>query len=166
MRPIAALIALTLVLAPVAVACGDDDTDVSEEVGELTDDAQARAAAEGLRAALADNDTAVEEGLRSITAINQAIDSVPGDPEFTGVEDTTGDGLDDDGDVQVTVGEGRACVSIAEGEPGEATGTNRTGDDEPAGDDTTSDDTATDEDDGIGDSIDRLGEIDVTGGEC
>lgn len=152
-----ALIALVLALVSMAAACGDDDTDVGEEVGERTDEVQARAAAEALRVALADSDIAVEEGLRSITAVNEAIDSVPGDPEITGVEDTTGDGFDDDGDVQVTVGEAHACVRIAEGE---------TAVDGNGSRDEKTDDEATDDDDGIGDSADRLGEIDVSGGRC
>jgi hypothetical protein len=130
------------VFAPFLVACGDDDTDVGEEITETTDEAAARAAAEGLRTSLAGNDTAAEEGLRSITAINEAIDSVPGDPEFTGVEDTTGDGFIDDGDIEVMVGDSYACVSIPEDDPAE------------------------DEDNGVGETVDRAGEIDVSGGRC
>jgi hypothetical protein len=50
--------------------------------------------------------TAVDE-LESITS------DLPGDPEITGIEDTDGDGNDDDGALQITVDDASACVKVA-----------------------------------------------------
>lgn len=157
-RPLLTVLsALTLAAAPVAVACGDDDgdgistddvedsvEDLGEEVGETANQAQARTLAEQIRTFLANSDTAADEGLRSVTAIEEAIDSLPGDPDVTGVEDTSDDGLDDDGRIQVNVSDSAACVILPE-----------------ADDDSTQ--TESDDEGGV---TDRLGEIDVEGGEC
>jgi hypothetical protein len=148
------LSALSLAAAPVAIACGDDDSgidtdevqesveDVAEEAGETADEAQARATAEALRAALANSDIGADEGLRSIDAIEEAIDSLPGDPDISGVEDGSGDGMDDDGRVQVDVDDAAACMIIPD-----------------AADDST-------QDDGDDGTTERMGDIDVEGGEC
>lgn len=155
-RPVLTVLsALSLAVAPVAIACGDDDDggidtdevqesveDFGEDAGETANEAQARATAEALRAALANSDTAADEGLRSIDAIEEAIDSLPGDPDITEVEDGTGDGMDDDGRVQVNVSDSAACMIIP---------------------DTADDSTQDDGDDG---TTERMGDIDVEGGEC
>ena len=133
-RLLAPAFALTLLLG--ASACSDDTndkvsdaadsvgSDVSDAAGDIREDAEdgagavgARTQAEALRASLKGNDTADAEGVRSVAAINEAAADLPGDVEVTGVDDADGDGLDDDGRVQVDQGDQSACVILpAEGE--------------------------------------------------
>jgi hypothetical protein len=133
-RLLAPAFALTLLLG--ASACSDDTndkvsdaadsvgSDVSDAAGDIREDAEdgagsvgARTQAEALRASLKGNDTADAEGVRSVAAINEAATDLPGDVEVTGVDDADGDGLDDDGRVQVDQGDQSACVILpAEGE--------------------------------------------------
>ena len=99
----------------------DEVKDKAGEVGDAVDtkadEAAARAAAEELRNRVKANDTANEEGARSIAAIEESAKDLTGDPEVSGIEDSDDDGLDDDGKVQVDVGESSACVTLpAEGE--------------------------------------------------
>ncbi len=118
---VTALLAV-LALLPLATGCSSDTADdaksavesAKDDAAETVDDASARGQAEALRASLKGNDTADEEGVRSVAAIRQAAEDLPGDPEVTGVEDGDGDGLDDDGKVQITVGGSSACVSLPE----------------------------------------------------
>ena len=44
--------------------------------------------------------------------INDTIADLPGDADFTGVDDSDGDGKDDDGKVQANVNEHAACLRI------------------------------------------------------
>lgn len=102
----------------------DMASDVSEAAGDVADDLAggadavgARAQAEALRASLKGNDTANAEGVRSVAAIEQAAADLPGDVAISGVDDGDGDGLDDDGRVQVDQDGESACVILpAEGE--------------------------------------------------
>ena len=87
---------------------------VGDEVGTKADEAAARAAAEELRSRMKANDTANEEGVRSIAALNESAEDLTGDPDVTGIEDSDDDGLDDDGKVQVDVGESSACLTLPE----------------------------------------------------
>jgi hypothetical protein len=130
-RTLTLLATATLLFAPFAVACSSETADNARDtVDSATDDAAtaadqtaARVAAEALRASLKANDTADEEGIRSVAAIEEATADLPGNPEISGVEDSDGDGLDDDGQVQVTVDDEQACISLpAEGEDTEVTG--------------------------------------------
>jgi hypothetical protein len=118
-----AMIAVALFVLPVAAtACTQDDRDeardtaedVQDDVAEGIDTVGARSVAETFRLSMQNNDTAEREGMRSIDALEQARDDLPGDPEITGIEDTTGDGMDDDGEVEVTVGGETACVTLPE----------------------------------------------------
>lgn len=113
--------------AAVSEAQDDADevaSDVSESADSVVEDAEdgigaagARAQAEALRASLKGNDTANAEGVRSMTAIQEAAEDLPGDVEVSGVDDGDGDGLDDDGRVQVDQGDQSACLVLpAEGE--------------------------------------------------
>jgi hypothetical protein len=99
-----------------ADSAGDDLGDAAGDVREDVEDGAgvvgARAQAEALRASLKGNDTANAEGVRSVAAIEQAAADLPGDVEVSGVEDTDGDGLDDDGRVQVDQGDQSACVIL------------------------------------------------------
>ncbi|MEZ5139271.1 MAG: hypothetical protein R2702_06410 [Acidimicrobiales bacterium] len=117
-----ALLILLALLAPAVAACSSDTTDSAKETVEsakddaaqAADDTEVRAQAEALRVSLKANDTADEEGVRSVDAIDQAVEDLPGDPEVSGVDDGDGDGLDDDGKVQLTVGDSSACVTLPE----------------------------------------------------
>jgi len=116
---LATLLAVGLAFSPLA-SCSSETRDnakdtvksAKDDVAKGTDKAGARTAAEALRASLKGNDTADKEGVRSVKAINQAAKDLPGDATFTGVDDGTGDGLDDDGKVQVTVGSASACLTL------------------------------------------------------
>ena len=129
-RPLAFLAAGLLALAPLATACSSETADKAKDtVDSAADDAataadqtQARTTAEALRKSLKANATADEEGIRSVTAINEAAEDLPGDPEITGIDDTDADGLDDDGKVQVSFDEEHACLTLPEeGEDTEVT---------------------------------------------
>lgn len=129
-----ALLAAPLLLA--GTACSSDTKEKAQDAAESAaddasetgsslkdaaadkaDEAAARAAAEDLRVRLKANDTANAEGVRSMAAIQESSKDVVGDPTFQGIEDSDGDGLDDDGKVQVDVGSASACVTLpAEGE--------------------------------------------------
>ena len=111
-----------LFAAPLVAGCSSDTAEktkgaaesAGDDIAEGADTAQARTTAEALRASLKGNATADEEGIRSVTAIVEAAEDLPGDPEVTGVDDGDGDGLDDDGKVQVTVDEQQVCVVLPE----------------------------------------------------
>lgn len=130
-RFLAALALPALVVALLAGGCSDETADTArsaaesagddiregakeagDAVGDAADQAGAVAAAEDLRARIKANDTADEEGLRSVAAINESASDVVGSPTVSGVDDGDGDGLDDDGKVQVEVGGESACVTL------------------------------------------------------
>ena len=119
--------------APFATSCSSDTKDnagdtaeslkedaednaekAGDEIEETGDEAQARTAAEDLRARIKANDTANDEGARSVAAINESLEDVAGDPKLEGLEDGDGDGLDDDGKVQITVESSSACLTLPE----------------------------------------------------
>lgn len=87
---------------------------VREDAEDAAGDAGARTVAESLRAALAINDIAENDGYRSVKALQDAADDLPGDPQISGIEDADGDGFDDDGEVEVTVEDQAACLLIPE----------------------------------------------------
>ncbi len=118
---LATLLAVGLAFSPLASCSSDTRDKAGDAVDSAKDDAakaadtvQARTTAEALRASLKGNDTADKEGIRSVKAIQQAAEDLPGDPEVTGIEDGDGDGLDDDGKVQVTQDGKDACLSLPE----------------------------------------------------
>jgi hypothetical protein len=86
--------------------------ELGQELDDATADARARAAAEDLRLRIKANDAAEAQGARSVAAITESATDVVGDPEVAGVEDADGDGLDDDGKVQVNVEGASACVTL------------------------------------------------------
>lgn len=129
-RLLAAAFAATLVLS-LATACSDETqqsaretadnleedaktnaSQLGDDLDETTDEGLARAAAEELRARIKANETASTQGARSMTVIGESAVDLAGDPEVTGAADADGDGLDDDGKVQVDVGTGSACVTL------------------------------------------------------
>ncbi len=133
LRRIAPLLIASLVVAPFLASCSsetrdnaeetvesaqDDAAETAEDAGnelqETGDEAQARAAAEDLRARIKANDTANDEGPRSVAAIEESFEDVAGDPEISGLDDGDGDGLDDDGKVQIDVEDASACLTLPE----------------------------------------------------
>lgn len=82
------------------------------ELDETAAEAQARAAAEDLRARIKANDATSTAGPRSMAAITESAVDVVGDPEVVGATDADGDGLDDDGKVQVDVDGASACLTL------------------------------------------------------
>ena len=110
-------------------ACGDD-SGTSEQAGELIDEARkeareaadaveeagksasARAIAEAVRAALVVEDLEGDQNLRDVDVLREAVGDLPGDPQISGIEDSNGDGRDDDGQLEVVVNSERACLSL------------------------------------------------------
>lgn len=121
-RLLSIAVVAVLALLPVASGCSSDAADsaketldsANEELEKAGDKAGARVVAEAFRARLKFNDTADEQGLRSVDALTEVAGSLPGNPDISGIEDGDGDGMDDDGKVQVTAGDEQACVTIAE----------------------------------------------------
>lgn len=119
-RRIAATLAVLLVLT--AAGCSDDTKDkakdtvqsAKDDAAETVDQAKARTAAETFRTSLKNNDTAHDDGYRSMDAIEESGADLPAGAEMSGVEDGDGDGLDDDGNVQIDVDDESACVRIPE----------------------------------------------------
>lgn len=117
---------LTLVFAVVAVfllgACSDDTQDdvrqaaegVAEDADEFVDTSSAGGVATALQASIQADDRYEDEGPRSIAVVQENIDDLPGDPDIVGVTDDDGDGLDDDGLVEVRVDDSAACLSLGE----------------------------------------------------
>jgi hypothetical protein len=112
-----------VVVAAFATACDEDTRDeadeaverATEDVDEGVDDASARAGAEAFRASLKAQETDDDAGgVRQIDALEEAADDVPGSPDIAGIADDDGDGVDDDGRVEVRVGDQVACVELPE----------------------------------------------------
>ena len=113
-----------LALAGVAVlmlaGCSEETKDKAGEVGEsIKEDAKdnvgkgaAYVVAESFRSSLKANNAAMEEGLRSMAALEEVKEDLPGDPDISEIKDDDGDGLDDDGKVLITASDKMACVII------------------------------------------------------
>ena len=121
----------TLLIGALLGACGDDNGDsASEQVEQALQEARqqaqeaaealeqagetagARTVAEALRTALVVEDLEQTESLRDVDVLREAVDDLPGDPQVSGIEDGDGDGRDDDGQIEVIVGEERACLTL------------------------------------------------------
>jgi hypothetical protein len=86
-----------------------------DEAEEKAKQAGARASAEALRVSLKAQDSdAGTGGVRNIEVLREAADDLPGDVDVTGVSDGNGDGIDDDGLVEVSVDDEFACVTLPE----------------------------------------------------
>jgi hypothetical protein len=115
-RCVAVLVLNGLAVAALA-GCSDDTKDkvkrVASTVQENAGEAGAFALAEALRGALAAKDLPQGQTERTVSVINQVVSDLPGNPDFTGIKDTDGDGVDDDGKVQANLGDSAACLQIA-----------------------------------------------------
>ncbi|HEX6422582.1 MAG TPA: hypothetical protein VFZ79_03840 [Acidimicrobiales bacterium] len=115
------LAVVPLVMAVAVVGCGDDgdpddadSDDVVDRAEQVAEDVGAYAVAQSLRASLAGQDLDDDADRRNVDVLEDAVDDLPGDPEVSGIEDTTGDGRDDDGRVAVRVGDEEACLTVGE----------------------------------------------------
>lgn len=106
-----------------ATGCRDDDDgggpndtngDAEAAIEEPLEELGARAAAETVRANLRTRDLDEGDNLRDISVLEAAVEDLPGSPEASGLEDTSGDGQDDDGLVEIRVGNESACLSVGE----------------------------------------------------
>ena len=96
-------------------ACSDSNgKNAREQVEDAVGGATARAAGESMRVALEAQDMKNGETLRSVTVLQENANDVPGDPTVTGITDTDGDGKDDDGKVELKVGDKSACVTVTD----------------------------------------------------
>jgi hypothetical protein len=90
-----------------AVAC-----DEAEETAKQTG---ARTSAEAFRVSVKAQDTEGDPGgVRNIQVLREAADDLPGGPRVLGIDDSNGDGIDDDGFVEVKVDDEFACVTLPE----------------------------------------------------
>ena len=110
---------LTLLLVVVGVlfagACDDDDNaNLRERAEDVSGSAAARLAAEAMRVALEAQDLDGKT-LRDVDVLRENADDVPGDPTVDGIVDANGDGKDDDGKVELRVGDRAACVIVSSG---------------------------------------------------
>jgi hypothetical protein len=83
----------------------------SSSAKQTLNQAGARAAAETARAVLKSQNLKQGETVRSVSVLKAAADKVPGSPDVTGITDANGDGKDDDGKVEFTVGDQHACLT-------------------------------------------------------
>jgi hypothetical protein len=108
-----------------AIACSADDDsagdDPDNDLGEQAASAEARAVAEALRVViLADGSDGPER--REVASLQENVDDIPGDPDISGIADDDGDGLDDDGKIEITVDDEVACLTVAEAGDVDVTG--------------------------------------------
>jgi hypothetical protein len=132
MRILAALAALLLLVGG-AAACSDDDDsttstggtgqgdDPDDDVGEVAESAAARAVAEIVRLALFEDD-GPDTDRRKVAVLQESVDDLPGSPDVSGITDDDGDGLDDDGNVEVRVNDEVACLTVTEAGEVDVTG--------------------------------------------
>jgi outer membrane murein-binding lipoprotein Lpp len=98
----------------------DDADDLKDDIEQELDEAEgqldeglARGQAEIFKQRLTDvgqddSPSAEVDEWESIAA------DLPGDPDVSGIEDTDGDGVDDDGKVQISVDDSSACVTVSD----------------------------------------------------
>jgi hypothetical protein len=112
-RLVGVAVALVLVLG----ACGDDDgaggNDPDDDLAEVAESGAARVIAEAIRVTLVEDD-GPDTDRRKVEVLQESVDDLPGEPDVTGIEDDDGDGLDDDGNVEVRVNDEVACISVSE----------------------------------------------------
>jgi hypothetical protein len=110
---------LALVLGAGAVGCSEDTQQeleealesAKQEIEEAVNDTAARAQAEAFRAALLAADLDDDTDRRRVDELEEAGDDLP-HGTVEGIEDSDGDGLDDDGLVQIDSNDQSACVRV------------------------------------------------------
>jgi hypothetical protein len=116
------MLALLGVVAILVAGCSEETKDKAGDVGKsLEEDAKdnvgkgaALLVAETFRTSLKTNQAAMEEGLRSMAALEEVRQDMPGDPDISEIKDDNGDGLDDDGKVLIKSSDKMACVIVPE----------------------------------------------------
>ena len=100
-------------------ACGDSGDDAKDAVDSAREKAEdvagaagARTSAEALRGLLLAKHLDANQTVRNVVVLQAAADDLPGSPSVSGIDDQDGDGKDDDGKVQLAVGDQVACVSV------------------------------------------------------
>lgn len=108
-------LALVAVAAVTLLGCDNDTVeDVREEAEDIAGTTGARAAAEAMRTSLETRDLDPDQTLLDVEVLEDAASDIPGDPDVTGIDDRDGDGQDDDGYVEIGVGDQSACVTVEE----------------------------------------------------
>jgi len=111
MRRALSVACVALLWFPLA-SCDDDDVDEArEDLEDIAGETGARVAAEAMRGLVLRAD---EGERRSVATLDDAAEDLPGDPDVSGIADTDGDGLDDDGRVTITVEDQTACLVVRE----------------------------------------------------
>jgi hypothetical protein len=101
------VVVVLAVMSLVAAAC--------DEAEEKAKEAGARASAEAFRVSVKTQDTeGVPGGVRNVQVLREAADDLPGKADVVGIDDGNGDGMDDDGVVEVQVDDEFACVTLPE----------------------------------------------------
>lgn len=112
-RKLASLAVVVTLLAAMACSADDAGDDPDNDLGEKAASAEARTVAEALRVViLADGTDGPDR--RRVDSLQENVDDIPGEPDISGIADDDGDGLDDDGKIEVTVDEEVACLTVAE----------------------------------------------------
>ena len=83
-----------------------------EKAEDVAGTVTARAAAEAIRAALQAENLDANQTVRDVAVLQESVADIPGDPSVSGIDDADGDGKDDDGKVQVAVGDQTACITV------------------------------------------------------
>jgi hypothetical protein len=97
--------------------CGDDSSaadkarDAAGQVDSAVDAGLARGQAEILRQRAKDF-VRQGESVASMSVLQEAARDLPSNPTVTGLADANGDGLDDDGKLEITIDKSHACVMI------------------------------------------------------
>ena len=112
-----AIAALAVVsTATFGAGCSKSTTDAAKKTAENAANDIKRGTAVGiadvLRTAIKHEASDKHKSPRSLTVIDAAIHDIPGTPDVIGVADANHDGLDDDGKVEVKVGNQYACLTI------------------------------------------------------
>jgi hypothetical protein len=90
-----------------AAAC-DEAEQTAKQTG-------ARTSAEAFRVSVKAQDTEGDPGgVRNVQVLREAADDRPGGPDVLGIDDSNGDGIDDDGFVELRVDDESACVTLPE----------------------------------------------------
>jgi hypothetical protein len=112
MKKMLALILVSFGVLSVSACDDDDNENLREKAEDVAGSASARAAAEAMRGALEAQDLNDDKTLRDVDVLRENADDVPGDPSVEGIVDANGDGKDDDGRVELRVGDQAACVIV------------------------------------------------------